>query len=51
MVKWLAISDTTKKNTYEQIAEKSGMSTPRVGLAGSDYALCYVCITCYKSVI
>lgn len=26
MVKWLAISDTTKKNTYEQIAEKSGMS-------------------------
>ena len=26
MVKWLAISDTTKKNAYEQIAEKSGMS-------------------------
>lgn len=26
MVKWLAIPDATKKNAYEQIAEKSGMS-------------------------
>jgi predicted nucleotidyltransferase component of viral defense system len=26
MVKWLAISDATKKNAYEQIAERTGMS-------------------------